>query len=167
MHYVRKGSFLCPFCATDHKYISNLLGHIGGKHKREEMESLIRGDTGTDMVQENHHCKVEEYIPKEHRGPLSTKTIPSNSINDIDRLANGDENENDKNCNSIKDETSPSRSPTEHIVSVETVALPPEPHLSSINPDDDCQIDNDLKIETIESVLSDSKSGQIQKENFP
>ena len=108
------------------------------------------------------HGKVEKCIPKEHRIPLSTKSmsIPSNSIND--RLASGDENKNDKNSNSIKDERSPS--PIEHIISVETVALP-EHHPSTLNPDDDCQIDFELKIEMIESVPSDNDTGQIQEDN--
>ena len=102
------------------------------------------------------HGKVDKCIPKEHRIPLSM-SVPSNSIND--RLANGDENENDKNSDSIKDERSPS--PNEHIISVETVALP-EPHPSTLNPDDDCQIDFDLKIETVESVPSDNNTGQTE-----
>ena len=106
------------------------------------------------------HGKVEQYIPKEHRISLSSKSILSESINE--RLANGDENKNDKNSDSIKDDRSPS--PTENIISVETVELP-EPLPSTLNPDDDCQINFDLKIERIESVPSDNNTGQIQEDN--
>jgi len=126
----------CKFCNILIRKKSDMIAHIGSVHE-----------------------KVEQYIPKEHRISLSAKSIPYNSIND--RLANGDENENDKNSDSIKDERSPS--PNEHIISVETVALP-EPHPSTLNPDDDCQIDFDLKIELIESVPrpSDNNTGQIE-----
>ena len=106
------------------------------------------------------HGKVEQYIPKEHRISLSSKSILSESINE--RLANGDENKNDKNSDSIKDDRSPS--PTENIISVETVELP-ELLPSTLNPDDDCQINFDLKIERIESVPSDNNTGQIQEDN--
>ena len=153
MAFINTNSLKCTFCGLERSSIGGLLFHLGAKHKREEMERLIDIEAGLCT----HHQHEEE---NQNKCSLSEKSIPSNTIND--RLANGDENENDKNSNLIKDEISPS--PTENIISVETVELP-EPLPSTLNPDDDCQINFDLKIERIESVPSDNNSCQIQDNN--
>ena len=273
MKFVKKGSYKCSFCGQDKQNVRlpGLLGHIGGVHKREEIESLIRGDDRVDICQDSRqnedmvsqsspdightenqdptcpqheednqnkclsnseppsvnenndhglecfiddcnfetskrmklyrhystehyrrqlvehlkgedsttckfcnilirktsdmiahigsvHGKVEQYIPEEHRIPLTAKSVPSNSIDD--KLKNKDKNENDENSNSVKDERSPS--PAGQIISVETVALP-EILPSSINPDDECLVD--LKIEVVESVQNSSLLQEVNTES--
>ena len=164
-------------CSFETSKRLKLYRHYSTEHYRRQLSEHLNGEDSitmtckfcnilirkkTDMIAHigSVHGKVEQYIPKEHRISLSSKSILSESINE--RFANGDENKNDKNSDSIKDDRSPS--PTENIISVETVELP-EPLPSTLNPDDDCQINFDLKIERIESVPSDNNSGQIQEDN--
>merc|ERR1740128_1027026 len=55
MKFVKKGSFKCSICGQDKQNVRlpGLLSHIGGVHKREEIESLIRGDNLVDDTSQN------------------------------------------------------------------------------------------------------------------
>ena len=121
MQYVNKGSLVCPLCGIDHKYISTLLGHIGGKHKREELEKIIRGDPVLD--QESHNKVTTQKLPDKNDAKVKGE------------VENG---ENGNSVSVIKDERIPS--PADHTtVPVETVAFP-EPGPPILYPDEECQM---------------------------
>ena len=145
---------ICPFCGKISTDWYNLVRHCSAQHFRGHLLQYVRKgscDCPFCGISHRHQTNLLGHIGGKHK----RDEVESLIRGDTDR----DENKNDKNSNLSKYERSHSSNEP-----VETVALP-EPHPSTLKPDDDYQIDFDLKNEMIESVPSDSNSGKVQEEN--
>lgn len=164
-------------CSFETSKRSKLYMHYSKEHYKRQLVEHLNGDNSmtckfcnilirkkSDMIAHigSVHGKVEKYLPKENRIPLSVATSSVSSSSCKPKNAFYGEIQNKENINSMTlliEESS--TSPVEQIVCVETVMIPPESQPSIFYPDEECK----MKIEKVESVSKNSPS-QIQEEKF-